>query len=924
MSYPYNVAATLNSSSSNKRIRLSVEGYGMQASSKRTWDDLDDVRQAATFVGSSSSKRVRLSEEAYGEPTQDAPSASYSSSDTGSSQCQQRNSKSKGKGKAREDAWQETGDAQIAPERSWHYYCVPISSTPVHITTHHYTTHYEHRHLANAKATHSRQCDTRATSIIMCTMQQDDTTGAHLAHLVPYHRSTYHTSRTYVTTPTDLITLTTCGPTHTRVPVNALCPNARLYPTSPRYQAASRHTTATWRPALETVTCHWLELRGNIRPARFQTVRSGINASMDSTVVVKSVIKSSREYDDIAPISEDNAVWTHLQPVVDLLAECSTKPFHFDLNRWVNAGVLVEAGNLVNNTVAEYYLRVIKFSDSTALCNAICRYISAYPADMSVAVPWLALLGHPMDDIKSVVRASLVSRGYVLAATQLLSLLDEDDLQSMNLGIENDAAVYLLYTGYSIAAGPEERLAEDMDDDCRRFPNFFGILGSDVIVSTYRFAALNWPAPLLFSHRTDPIIGYIESICIDSLCIATLNSRRGGIPDSEYLPPPDIVAVIAQTLEYCDPIRFTAEDPQMTQSIRALEDDEFNALKCSIKKKEFKAISPRAFENMKRMSADVVRKVNGAVPSVDLMKDIPGEGHSGQTGGTYADNAGEALRLHRHILTLINDKIPASGTLNDTIIAQHIGPFVDFWRLLVGKGFIHWSAAFLSRYLCVLRPLIIVAFSNPINKMLRNATRSILTPITRPPRAAKKQVRFASPLYEIRHFTCDPPVHVKQDPLPLEPHESCTRRSLMFRLTHREAILEEMGEEVTAIGGNALIEGLGVGTPTRHLAIIHGNHLVEVRPWDSEETVLVLLKKFKHEHENSWWYWCQKVWSGFVWTWVRKLPLVRRSVAAGEKMGFHGNIWARFGTSRLLSVSDKVLLSSAGPSTEGAWDILQL
>ncbi|TDL13195.1 hypothetical protein BD410DRAFT_847217 [Rickenella mellea] len=90
-------------------------------------------------------------------------------------------------------------------------------------------------------------------------------TNSRIAHLITYHRSTHHTSHTHFTTPTDLIALTTRGPTHTRVPVSALCPNARLYPTSPHYQAASRRSTATWRPALETAACHWLELRGIIR-----------------------------------------------------------------------------------------------------------------------------------------------------------------------------------------------------------------------------------------------------------------------------------------------------------------------------------------------------------------------------------------------------------------------------------------------------------------------------------------------------------------------------------------------------------------------------------------------------------------------------------------------------------------------------------
>ncbi|TDL29002.1 hypothetical protein BD410DRAFT_833385 [Rickenella mellea] len=271
--------------------------------------------------------------------------------------------------------------------------------------------------------------------------------------------------------------------------------------------------------------------------ARFETVRQGIDGITNSTDVVKSIVKKSRQYDHMAPIPDDSAVWTHLQPTMDLLAECTTNPFQFDVDHWVAEGVLVEANHTIHNHIAEYYLRVITFANSRALCDAILKYIATFPADMSVAIFWLALLGHPADDIKAAVRSSLTSRGYVLAATELVALLSEDNLESLNLGIKPNAPVYLPYAGFTIASSPRARLDADQLDDCRCFPNFFDLLGSEASVISYRFSRLDYPAPTPLCYRTDPIIGHIESICIDMLCGVTLNSRRGGIPDSEYLPP---------------------------------------------------------------------------------------------------------------------------------------------------------------------------------------------------------------------------------------------------------------------------------------------------------------------------------------------------------------------------------------------------
>ncbi|TDL14317.1 hypothetical protein BD410DRAFT_809834 [Rickenella mellea] len=374
--------------------------------------------------------------------------------------------------------------------------------------------------------------------------------------------------------------------------------------------------------------------------ARFETIREGIDARTDSVFTIKLIVKKSCQSDHMAPIPDDNAVWTHLQPAVDVLADCAMNPFQFDVNHWVTEGVLVEADDMINCHIAEYYLRVITFANSRALRDAICQYISTFPADMSVAILWLALLGHPADDIKVAVRSSLVSRGYILAATELVALLDEDNVGSLNLGIKPDTPVYLPYAGFTIAGSPRARLEDDKLDDCRCFPNFLSAMDQDVSISTYRFSSLDYPAPMPLCYHTDPIFGQIEAICIDALCTATLNSRHG-----------------AETLECCAPILFTAKDPQLTQSIRALEDDEFNVLKHSIPKEDFMVISTRAFENMKCMSADVVCKVDGAVPLVDIFKDITAEEHSGKTEGTHADDSGEALCLHQHIPTLINKPI---------------------------------------------------------------------------------------------------------------------------------------------------------------------------------------------------------------------------------------------------------------------------
>ncbi|TDL13587.1 hypothetical protein BD410DRAFT_873723, partial [Rickenella mellea] len=426
--------------------------------------------------------------------------------------------------------------------------------------------------------------------------------------------------------------------------------------------------------------------------ARFETIRKDVDASTDSTMVVKSVVENSREYDQVAPISDDSAVWAHLQPAVDLLADCTMNPFKFDLEHWVNKGVLVEADDAINNCVAEFYLRIITFPNKTALCDAILKYIATFPADLSVAILWLAILGHPPENIKSAVRSSLASRGYALAADELVGLLSQDNLETLNLGIKHNSPVYLPYAGFTIAGSPKARLDADQLDNWRRFPNFLSTMDSgNLSITTYQFSALNYPAPNPLCYRTDPIIGQIEATCIDALCTATLNSRRGGIPDSEYLPPAEIVAVVSKMLECYAQISLencTIPDSHFTLSLRGLHDDKSDAITRNIP--EYKPISAKAFENIKRMSADIVRKVDGAVLTVDLGKDIPFKESSGQSGGIYDEDIGEGLRR------------------------------------LVSKGYIDWSAFYLSRYLCILQPLIIVAFSNPVNNMLRGQSLAIV------------------------------------------------------------------------------------------------------------------------------------------------------------------------------------------------------
>jgi hypothetical protein len=113
--------------------------------------------------------------------------------------------------------------------------------------------------------------------------------------------------------------------------------------------------------------------------------------------------------------------------------------------------------------------------------------------------------------------------------------------------------------------------------------------------------------------------------------------------------------------------------------------------------------------------------LNGAVLAVTIMKDITAEDYFSVVQDIFSDNAGHGLHINRFIQHLLNpDVIPMDDDILLETILQVLGPHVDLWRLVLKHKWLLLCILFLSRYLCLLHPTILVVWSAPVMELLVN------------------------------------------------------------------------------------------------------------------------------------------------------------------------------------------------------------
>ncbi|KAJ7650096.1 hypothetical protein FB45DRAFT_886904 [Roridomyces roridus] len=201
-----------------------------------------------------------------------------------------------------------------------------------------------------------------------------------------------------------------------------------------------------------------------------------------------------------------------------------------------------------------------------------------------------------------------------------------------------------------------------------------------------------------------------------------LNSAPGGVQPI-FLMPPDITRYldVLRDLLPADLFPFgQEEDHELSETLSAFIDDELKTLMAPTNSGSSNTlrISDLALAQVKSNIANVVRLCKGEVVTVEIIKDITFEAMVGEAG--YWDEAvGLGPREDRHLRHLFYPNIPMTGTLSTDTLAQYVGPYVDFWRLVLEHDEYWLHAIYLSRILIEMSPLIITSQSAPIAAALK-------------------------------------------------------------------------------------------------------------------------------------------------------------------------------------------------------------
>ena len=111
--------------------------------------------------------------------------------------------------------------------------------------------------------------------------------------------------------------------------------------------------------------------------------------------------------------------------------------------------------------------------------------------------------------------------------------------------------------------------------------------------------------------------------------------------------------------------------------------------------------------------------LNGAVHTVTIMKDITAEEFFASVNGIFSSTAGHALHIDRYIQHLIQPNIISNdGDLLLNTVIKYLGPRIDLWRFLLKHKYLLLHILYLSRYLCLLQPTVLVIWSAPVMQML--------------------------------------------------------------------------------------------------------------------------------------------------------------------------------------------------------------
>ena len=407
------------------------------------------------------------------------------------------------------------------------------------------------------------------------------------------------------------------------------------------------------------------------------------DTTLDHVTAIEGVCKGARVRAEVVPLPDRSCeqLWTNIENCAEMLRSIGGSPHSFESQKWEDSRVLSKTPAPGKYIQQVYIRRRILPRDDYV--ETLLEYISAYPIDAGWAC------------------ARLASDGFGKEAEDTLNwtmkLLGFDISFAIDLvEVPMHDAYSDYYPGQTIKTAQDRLEVDKNATKCCRLTNYSSIFpGRDYPWEAFTLLPLCQPAKRR-EFRTNPILSHPESILTDSLPFSTTSARGGFVPYS--LVPLHISNPCLRLLAIC-PNHVVGEPcPERKTKISSIY-DQSRALFEEMRLKKHKvgpAISNAAFKDVKSEAIDHLQTVNGRVVSLTLMREITQEVHAGQVRGVIFGSdseAGRGLAMHVDMIEKLLSAYQETRTDLTGDMRAFLGPYVDFWALILSE---RWSGLLLA------------------------------------------------------------------------------------------------------------------------------------------------------------------------------------------------------------------------------------
>ncbi|KIM26174.1 hypothetical protein M408DRAFT_10023 [Serendipita vermifera MAFF 305830] len=444
---------------------------------------------------------------------------------------------------------------------------------------------------------------------------------------------------------------------------------------------------------------------------RITSARQLFSSASDPQAAVQAVCEVARKRDEVEPLpgADVDRLWAPFKEPSPMIQLIGADPHNFDPSPWLESGVLS------TDTVAgkqQVYLRRRSMSRLEYL-STMEGYILARPVDAGWACARLAADGYGELAERTLNRV-MQCFGYNLAFTfDKVKALAHDQYSDW-------------YVGWSLSRGAEARLEEDAAaKGSSRHLNYSRIEPGD---------SKAWEAwtvvPLCQegdrrAYRQDRFLSYPEAILGDCLPFSTM-SARGGFAPFTHLPARFADSCRHLMASLPGPVPHVPANALRQQMSQFYDDTEslFEEMRMS-GQAVGPAIDPAIFMQVKDRLVQHLNTVQGRVISLTVMKDLPQEVHQGRVNAVMfpllnaESEAGRALAIHDDMMHQLFTAYYEEREDIGEDIRDFLGPYVDFWALIIRHRWFGLLLVILGRLLRALNPLIIHGWSSHMSSVFR-------------------------------------------------------------------------------------------------------------------------------------------------------------------------------------------------------------